>query len=436
MRWLLAQTVLHLAFLVSGGLLSSNEAYSRTSQKLSTVNAVEMDVYSSHRIDRSHQQASDAPRIQARTDEIPQGIESRTRLINLKIASERLRPRTLADINRIIAIQRQTWPATPNGMSVMTLFDLEILSVPNLHLNSVVCIGLGSLKNSRTYMQSSEKLAALEIMIAILRRRFNIDNRSVYFSDPTLTAIDRRILSGRGYSLVEFSEVRRLISSSTFLFVPDTTVNTIMELTQVSTPPSVFFGDSVHHLIQMIRDDPRRNPNLAGLSDNTLRSMQDEFIATFGRYYLFGQIMFPLQKDELFTGLGENNDVYYPDPNLPSAPPASSLAGQASSSRVEIGSFSIGAGSPFRAGEASSSRDGAASSSRGGEASSPRGGAAPSSRAGAAPSPTAGEASAPMDGEASAPMAGEASAPMAEEADFPRAGQPSSHGPGEASTSH
>lgn len=112
---------------------------------------------------------SRVPRLQGRANDPPLDSARRVQILALKRASlDRPRPRSFGDIKKDISLQRQWWPAMPNGRAVIALFN-RILSIPSLEITNVVCLGLGSLRTSATTVRSSEQLAALEIMLEILR---------------------------------------------------------------------------------------------------------------------------------------------------------------------------------------------------------------------------------------------------------------------------
>ncbi|MCJ1384461.1 hypothetical protein MMC17_007577 [Xylographa soralifera] len=100
-------------------------------------------------------------------------------------------------------------------------FESSLLQNSSLPINRIVCLGLGtySLRSTNT-LNSYYQLAAVEVMLELLRRKYTIDDKDVYFQDPLYTEINGSFLALHKFSVLDVPEGYNKITPTTLVYAP------------------------------------------------------------------------------------------------------------------------------------------------------------------------------------------------------------------------
>lgn len=169
-------------------------------------------------------------------------------LENGKFAQPKYTQETYRD--RLRTHYAPTWRASTCFGALSLILERDILPAGNLVITQCVCLGLGSLTAGSE--SSSYELAALVSILEILgtlllmplekehKPQFSAPLsastplpkltqistgkkhhiRDIIFQDPVFNALDRSVLQGLGYTVVEIPDALAKLNGTTFLFAP------------------------------------------------------------------------------------------------------------------------------------------------------------------------------------------------------------------------
>ncbi|MCJ1433742.1 hypothetical protein MMC27_003107 [Xylographa pallens] len=120
------------------------------------------------------------------------------------------------------AICKAQFEKTEYYNKLVAFFESTLLQNQSLPtINSIVCLGmgtftLGGIKTPNSYSQ----LAVVEVMLELLRRKYKIDDKDVYFQDPLYTKIDGAFLALHNFTVIDVPEGYNKIAPTTLVYAP------------------------------------------------------------------------------------------------------------------------------------------------------------------------------------------------------------------------
>ncbi|MCJ1401394.1 hypothetical protein MMC11_004607 [Xylographa trunciseda] len=104
---------------------------------------------------------------------------------------------------------------------LVELFKGCILEKQSPAINRVLCLGIGSYSDVGLYkLNPYYQLAMVEVMLELLRCKYPIDDKEVYFQHNVYTKVDLEFLASRKFTVIEVPEGYNKITPTTLIYAP------------------------------------------------------------------------------------------------------------------------------------------------------------------------------------------------------------------------
>ncbi|MCJ1419110.1 hypothetical protein MMC32_005463 [Xylographa parallela] len=124
----------------------------------------------------------------------------------------------ISTVQKQYAMCKAQFEKTDYYKKFVAFFESALLRNQSPPITRILCLGkgsfsLGSIKTPNSYYQ----LAVVEVMLELLRRKYTIDDKDVYFQDPLYTAINGAFLALYNFTVVDVPEGYNKITPTTLV---------------------------------------------------------------------------------------------------------------------------------------------------------------------------------------------------------------------------